>query len=62
MDQPEAIEDGHRRYVSEKLIIPTCRQRRKVLGSQLNHPLIIASIIMRLLEKAGGEDLEFQLT
>ena len=61
-DQPEAIEDGCRHKVSERLVDPVGGQRREVVGGQLDHPLVLAPIVMRLFEKARTEDAERQVS
>ena len=61
-DQPDAIVDGCWRGVSEILVDPIGGQRREVVGGQLNHPLVVAPPVMRLCEKARGENAESQVT
>ena len=60
-DQPVAIEARYRRGGSERLVDPGCGQRREVIGGQLDHPLVVASVVVRLLEIAGGQDAESQV-
>ena len=41
-DQKAAIPDRWRRGVSEILVDPVGRQRREIVGGQLDHPLVLA--------------------
>ena len=49
-DQPGAIVDRWRCGVSEILVDPVGGQRREVVGGQLDHPLVLAPVVVRLLE------------
>ena len=60
-DQPAAIVDRRRCGGSEILVDPVGGQRREVVGGQLDHPLVLAPVVMRLLEIARGEDAESQV-
>ena len=57
-----AIVDRCRCGVPEILVDPVGGQRREVVGGQLDHPLVLAPEVMRLLEKARGEDAELQVS
>src|SRR5215472_957666 len=60
-DQPVAIEDRYRRGGSERLVDPGCGQRREVIGGQLDHPLVVTSVVVRLLEIDAGQEAELQV-
>ena len=49
-DQPAAIVDRCRCGVPEILVDPVGGQRREVVGGQLDHPLVLAPVVVRLLE------------
>ena len=61
-DQPGAIPDRWGCDESKILVDPGGGQRRQVVDSQLRHPLVFASEVMRLLEKRRGEDAESQIS
>src|SRR5262244_1135650 len=56
--QPDAIEDRCRLTSSEELIDPVGGEHAEVVGGQLDDPLVLASLVVRLLEEACGEDAE----
>ncbi len=60
-DQPVSIIDRSRRGGSEVLVNPFGRQHGEVVGGQLDHPLVVAPVVMRLLEITRREDAEFQV-
>ena len=55
-DQPVAIVDRWRSGGSEILVDPIGGQRREVIGGKLDHPLVVAPVVVRLLEIGRGED------
>ena len=61
-DQPVAIVDRYRRGRSERLVDPVGGQRREVVGGQLDHPLVLAPVVVRLLEIGRGQDAESQVS
>jgi hypothetical protein len=60
-DQPGAVVDRRRCGVSEIRVGPVGRQGREIVGGQLDHPLMLAAEVLRLLEIARGEDAESQV-
>jgi hypothetical protein len=61
-EQKEAIEDGCRHKVSESLVDLVGGHRRKVVGGQFDHLLVLAPKVMRVFEKARTEDAERQVS
>ena len=61
MTSQAAIVDRWRCGSSEILVDPVGGQRREVVGGQLDHPLVLAPVVMRLLEIGRGEDAESQV-
>ena len=57
----DAIVDRRRREPSERLVDPVRGQRREVVGGQLDHALVVASKVVRLLENVRGDDAELQI-
>ena len=57
-DQPSATEDRCRHGHAEIFVDPFGGQRREVLGGDLDHVLVLAPVVVRLLEIARGEECE----
>jgi len=60
-DQPAAIVDRGRRGASGVLVDPVGRQRREVVGRQLDHLLVLTPGVIRELENHRSEDAEPQV-
>ena len=57
-DQEVAIVDRDRHGGSERLVVRVGGQRREVVGRQLDHPLVLAAEVVRLLEIGRGQEAE----
>ena len=60
-DQPRATEDRCRHGHAKIFVNPFGGQRREVVGGELDHVLVLAAIVVRLLEIARGEDAKPQV-
>ena len=60
-DQPSTTEDRCRHGHAEIFVDPFGGQRREVVGGELDHALVVAAIVARLLEIACGEDAKPQV-
>jgi hypothetical protein len=60
-DQPAAVEDRYGLVGSKRLVDPVGGQRREVVGRQLDHPLVLAPVVLGHIEIARGEDAESQV-
>ena len=60
-DEPVTIVDRCGLDVPEILADPVGGQCGKVVGRERENPLVLAPIVVRLLEKARGEDAELQV-
>ena len=60
-DEEEAIVDRWRRRTSEVVVDPVGRQRREIVGGQLDHPLVLAPDRVHLDEKARAEDAKLEV-
>jgi hypothetical protein len=59
--EKDAIIHGRRGESSERLGSPVGGQHREVVGGELDDPLVVASMIVRLFQNIGGEEAEFQI-